>query len=699
MFQVMLALDRADDDDDRDEDDDRDDDDDNKDDRDEDDGRDDDDDDRDEDDDEDDDRDEDDEVADGKDEQAGDDGHGGEEEGPAGDIDAGDEADDVDEDEEGEDGGEVEEGASEDGEADDDDEAEVEDEDADDDDEGADDDDEEEEDDDEEEEDEEEEGAGNLPPPPPLPQPLVLTPPAGVVAEATGSQTAVTIGAATASGGVGSLTLTSDAPATFPLGTTVVTWTATDAAGNVVTGTQEVIVQDTTAPMVTPPADVTAPATGNVTTVEIGAATATDAVGVVSLSNDAPAGFSMGTTTVTWTAVDEAGNTGTAAQQVTVFDADTLVVTPPGDLVVEASSSEMSLDIGVAVALGGMGEVSITNDAPATFPVGTTTVTWTATDAAGNVVTVTQQVTVQDTTAPVVTPPADVTVPAAGETTPVDIGMATATDVVGVVSISSDAPAEFLAGTTTVTWTAIDAAGNVGTAVQQVTVQIIEPLVITPPADVVIEATGDSTPVPDLGTATATGGIGAVSITRNAPSAFPVGITWVTWTATDEAGNTVNATQKVTVQDTTAPVVTPPADVTVPASGALTLVVIGMATATDAVGVVSISNNAPAGFPVGTTTVTWMAVDAAGNTGMATQQVTVQNQINAAGLYATYCAVCHGATRQGGFYGGLRPQDIAGMSDSELTRVIANGKSGMPGYAGVMTPEEISALVQWLRTP
>ena len=36
----------------------------------------------------------------------------------------------------------------------------------------------------------------------------------------------------------------------------------------------------------------------------------------------------------------------------------------------------------------------MTNDAPETFPVGTTTVTWTATDVAGNVGTATQTVTI-----------------------------------------------------------------------------------------------------------------------------------------------------------------------------------------------------------------------------------------------------------------------------------------------------------------
>ena len=49
------------------------------------------------------------------------------------------------------------------------------------------------------------------------------------------------------------------------------------------------------------------------------------------------------------------------------------------------------------------GTAKITDDAPVTFPRGPTTITWTATDVAGNAGTATQVVTVQDTTAPEIT--------------------------------------------------------------------------------------------------------------------------------------------------------------------------------------------------------------------------------------------------------------------------------------------------------
>jgi hypothetical protein len=79
---------------------------------------------------------------------------------------------------------------------------------------------------------------------------------------------------------------------------------------------QTLTIVDTTAPTVTAPpaAQVSAPAYGP--TAYIGTATAADAVGVVDIYNDAPYVYQQGPTTVTWYAVDEAGNVGSDSQVV-----------------------------------------------------------------------------------------------------------------------------------------------------------------------------------------------------------------------------------------------------------------------------------------------------------------------------------------------------------------------------------------------
>ena len=224
--------------------------------------------------------------------------------------------------------------------------------------------------------------------------------PANVVAEATGILSPVGIGAATASD-IFAVSISSDAPVLFVLGDTLVHWTATDANGNVSTGTQTVTVQDTTAPVLNVPADVSVEANGVLSTVDLGVATATDIFGAT-VTNDAPATFALGTTVVTWTATDSSGLTSTGTQNVTVADTTAPVLNVPADVSVEANGVLSTVDLGVATATDIFG-ATVTNDAPATFALGTTVVTWTATDSSGLTSTGTQNVTVVDTTAPAVT--------------------------------------------------------------------------------------------------------------------------------------------------------------------------------------------------------------------------------------------------------------------------------------------------------
>ena len=86
-------------------------------------------------------------------------------------------------------------------------------------------------------------------------------------------------------------------------------------------------VLDTTPPVVTAPANVTAecsqkdPPGTPLAEVTLGMATALDSCeGALSTSNNAPDPFLLGSNTVTWSATDSSGNTGTADQTVTIED-------------------------------------------------------------------------------------------------------------------------------------------------------------------------------------------------------------------------------------------------------------------------------------------------------------------------------------------------------------------------------------------
>ena len=314
-----------------------------------------------------------------------------------------------------------------------------------------------------------------------------------------------------------------------------------------------VLAQDNTVPAVTAPADVTVEATAVMTPVSLGAASAVDDVdGVLAVVDDAPAAFPLGETLVTYTAFDSTGNEGSATTRVTVVDTTAPQLSAPPDRTV-ISTAPTAVDIGTASASDIFEPVTITNDAPAVFPVGTTTVTWTAADANANTASAQQRITVAaaDVAAPVVTAPADVTVEATAVTTPVALGEATAhDDLDGAVAVTHDAPAAFALGATVVTYSAIDAAGNTGTAVQTVTVVDTTAPVLTVPADVSVETNIAAAIAVDIGTATATDIFGPVTIGNDAPSAFPPGVTLVTWTAADANGNSASGQQTVTVSYT-----------------------------------------------------------------------------------------------------------------------------------------------------
>ena len=154
------------------------------------------------------------------------------------------------------------------------------------------------------------------------------------------------------------------------------------------------------------------------------------------------------------------------------------------------------------------------------------------------------------------------------------------------------------------------------------------PPVVTVPSAMTLEATGPSGAVATFSTR-ALDDVSGVLPTTDSPASgavFPLGSTAVTATAIDAAGNTGSATFTVTVVDTTAPVITVPADLNVAASSASGANVSFSSSASDLVGgsLVTI-HDPPSGalFPVGSTTVTARATDAAGNTASRSFTVTV----------------------------------------------------------------------------
>jgi hypothetical protein len=180
--------------------------------------------------------------------------------------------------------------------------------------------------------------------------------------------------------------------------------------------------------------------------------------------------FALGINTVTCSATDAAGNTGQATFTIEVQDQTKPEVTVPADIVEEATGPNGAtvnyFGVDATDDVDGPLTATCSKAAGTVFPIGTTTVTCSATDAGGNKGDNNFTVTVQDTLAPKLTVSVNKTATATSANgATVAYTAATATDIVdGSVAASCDkaSGSVFPLGTTTVTCTATDATGNVG---------------------------------------------------------------------------------------------------------------------------------------------------------------------------------------------------------------------------------------------
>lgn len=233
-----------------------------------------------------------------------------------------------------------------------------------------------------------------------------------------------------------------------------------------------------------------------------------------------------------------------------------------------------------------------------------------------------------DNVAPVLSLPSNITKEAVGASgTVVDFTVSATDAVQGPVTPLVTPPSgsifpqpgnpQFPLGTTTVQVSAQDAGGNLANGSFNVTVvDTTAPSWMTFPADIATEAnvTGGALVNFSASAADIVDSIPQVVLAPASGSLFPVGITTVVATATDNSGNKRTGTFKVTVRDTIPPVLAPHANMIVAASGAFGALVNFTLSATDVAGATVTSTPASGStFPLGVTTVNMTARDAGGN--------------------------------------------------------------------------------------
>jgi hypothetical protein len=498
---------------------------------------------------------------------------------------------------------------------------------------------------------------------------------------------------------------------TFPIGTTTITHTVTDAAGLTASCSFTVTVTGL-APVIVCPSNITVDnIPGQCNAIANFAATETTGIpaSVITYSIAPGSSFGIGTVAVTATATN-AVNVSRCIFYITVRDNELPVLDAVTDMAVNNDPGKCGAAIaiiaplandncGVASVIGVRSDGSLLTD---DYPVGTTVITWTATDIHDNTATVLQNIVVTDNETPIITQPGDISVSAEAGTcdAAVDVVAPAITDNCGFsggttatytkqftkekkkapkkgavklkkTAQSADeeptpptpepptpeppasappaappasappasappasapppaATARFDVGVTTLTWTVTDIHGNSSTVTQTITVTDDQAPTISGLSAVIhvnADAGNCAATNVDLGTPETADNCGVESVDNNAPDLYPVGETTVTWTVTDIHGNQTEFIQTVVVTDAELPIITAPGAVSVSAdasSCAAANVTLGDAITNDNCGVAAVSNDAPASFPAGTTTVIWTVTDIHGNMATAIQIVAV----------------------------------------------------------------------------
>jgi hypothetical protein len=380
--------------------------------------------------------------------------------------------------------------------------------------------------------------------------------------------------------GIQSITIDPDTFDCTNVGPNTVTLTVTDFEGLTDNCTAVVTIEDNDGPTaVCQDASVSLNSNGQVavTAADVDGGSS-DACGAVTLSVSTTS-FDCGTlgaNAVVLTATDVSGNESTCTATVTVSDITAAIILcrPPvvGDN--DPGTCGATFELLPPIVITENCSIStVSSDAPATFPSGTTTVLWTLTDAGGNDTECTQTVTIVDIDGPV----ADCGQPFHAYTAAVDLDnppfpfdnscqfpsylldpIQSVTDNCssgsGTITVTNDAPQFFPPGQYTVTYTFMDESGNVGTCEQSVKVwDISVPELTSCPGDLVVEATGANGAAASWSLPTASDNCSqnAIIVTEEngleSGDMFPLGETTVTYELTDPNGNSAECSFTVTV--------------------------------------------------------------------------------------------------------------------------------------------------------
>jgi len=426
------------------------------------------------------------------------------------------------------------------------------------------------------------------------------------------------------------------------------TWTATDAYGNSSTCDQTISIGDSEIPLLEVPADANLNCGSDTSPEALGYPNVVDNVDPNPVVNYVDEVFTIDCSNQyviqrLWTAEDSCGNLAESFQVITVDDLSKPDMVVPADVSVTLDADVSPEALGFATATDNCDSEPVISyfdeilegECASEYTIQRF---WSAQDSCGNLTEITQNITVGN--GPVeLTIPADSVVECSGDTSPEALGFATAVDGSGqevAVSYEDETITADCNGRYIIlrTWSAEDACGRVVDATQTIVIDDLTAPVLELPADATVSCDGDTSPE-SLGFASATDncdGAPVVSysdsvVSGDSPSQSSI---LRLWSALDECGNVAQSVQTITVEDTTAPVLSIPSDALVNCGDDTSVEALGEATAEDNCDdapVVSHQDTIVDGACAGSYTIerVWTAADAGGNISEATQVISVSD--------------------------------------------------------------------------
>jgi hypothetical protein len=371
-------------------------------------------------------------------------------------------------------------------------------------------------------------------------------------------------------GTTGSISGTKNPLDTFNVGDTTVTYSISDTSGNVGSCSFLVRIVDAENPAVTCPPDIVQATDPGQSYANVSwtPANYSDNVAVTFLNLDHAIGshFTLSTTTVRYTVGDAAGNQATCTFTVTVVDQESPSITCPASQILPTDTGSNarvvtwtapSVGSGISDNIGAVASsIASSHASGSSFPLGTTTVTYSVRDAAYNNVTCSFTITILDRENPVISCPSNIVQGNdAGLTSARVTWVApSASDNVGVAVTESthNSNDSFPMGDTTVAFTFRDSAGNLANCTWVITVVDNEaPYVPCPSSKFVLLKSSETQSSVTWGVPVPTDNhfVKTLTSTHNPGDIFQVGNTMVTYTAYDPSGNVGNCTFIVTISD------------------------------------------------------------------------------------------------------------------------------------------------------